>query len=820
MARIGNKRQRAPHYIKGLGDGNLRPQNNAHTTVDDTYRKALRQSVRGKIATEKVDGRLAAQEHPGMNHDQWDLYFRESDAARAYSQRTESRPEALSVVVLLGCIVLLSALFIHFIADAASDSGTRGNRRKRRVVKIEKEKNDEWNDDVEEVLLSASLRGEESARIDTVASPPVYYPCQPLQEPRHRKNSSTVPGNTTPGGVRTYYLNQSGSAVVDPLPYQSPAPSSRGLRTTGTPVLGVSKITSGQGHDTTKNPPLSAIRATEISAGPLPGSPTPYGNTLSSISSLPSIEGSDQASNAVHSVDEEIGSPLRNSPCFSSLRVAPSRMQVSAGTDDPDETPHIRGGRKMAMSDFMAKTPLATNSQYSCSTKATPQSSQLQITRDSSGDTMVRLRTPSVQRMTNPDSDCHQEQATVPFMPLLDAGYPGECPPRSIIVDDLHLFQDIGSGVVEHWAARVAEESRLLESQVFAQPSEHLDITESTTENSSDSRPNIPHKRQHLTDDTDATASLQGAVDFSELNMIEIIGGGGFGQVWKAMWNGTPVAVKVLSGSAQSKNVPRSVLEEFAAEINLLRGMRHPNICMYMGASVVPPNRAIITELAANGSLWDALRLPLTAPYVACDGVSRESWPDILYQPDPKHGVPPSTATKRLQPPFPPRGTWPWSLVKEVAVGTARAMAYLHAGVPPVLHRDLKSANILLDKSYTAKVCDFGLSRLKAHERSMTGNCGTVQWMAPEVLANKSYNEKADVFSYGIICWELLTRECPYEGMTAIQCALAVLNRDRRPEIPKWCPQPLHALIRSCIKKNATERPNFAQIIHALDSMP
>jgi serine/threonine protein kinase len=147
-------------------------------------------------------------------------------------------------------------------------------------------------------------------------------------------------------------------------------------------------------------------------------------------------------------------------------------------------------------------------------------------------------------------------------------------------------------------------------------------------------------------------------------------------------------------------------------------------------------------------------------------------------------------------------------------------MAYLHAGVPPVLHRDLKSANILLDKSYTAKVCDFGLSRLKAHERSMTGNCGTVQWMAPEVLANKSYNEKADVFSYGIICWELLTRECPYEGMTAIQCALAVLNRDRRPEIPKWCPQPLHALIRSCIKKNATERPNFAQIIHALDSMP
>lgn len=146
-------------------------------------------------------------------------------------------------------------------------------------------------------------------------------------------------------------------------------------------------------------------------------------------------------------------------------------------------------------------------------------------------------------------------------------------------------------------------------------------------------------------------------------------------------------------------------------------------------------------------------------------------------------------------------------------------MAYLHHGNPPVLHRDLKSANLLLDDSYTAKVCDFGLSRLKAQARSMTGNCGTVQWMAPEVLANMSYDEKADVFSYGIILWELLSRECPYEGMTAIQCALAVLNRDKRPEIPKWCPPSFHALIKSCVKKDPTERPSFSQVILALDAM-
>ena len=92
--------------------------------------------------------------------------------------------------------------------------------------------------------------------------------------------------------------------------------------------------------------------------------------------------------------------------------------------------------------------------------------------------------------------------------------------------------------------------------------------------------------------------------------------------------------------------------------------------------------------------------------------------------------------------------------------------------------------------------------------------------MPPEVLANQSYNEKADVYSYGIICWELLTRECPYDKMTPIQCALAVLNRNQRPEIPKWCPPALQALIRSCIKKDPDERPSFTDVLDALDMMP
>jgi len=260
--------------------------------------------------------------------------------------------------------------------------------------------------------------------------------------------------------------------------------------------------------------------------------------------------------------------------------------------------------------------------------------------------------------------------------------------------------------------------------------------------NQKSARQSINHVRANLTTHSDASSSLASPIHFDELQLSEIIGGGGFGQVWKANWRGTPVAVKLLTGSAQKSEsvIHKSVLEEFAAEINMVSGMRHPNICLYMGACLDPPNRAIVTEFAANGSLWDALRQPLSAQYVAADGFSRDAWPLYLYD---------DGDLINHHSPFPPAGAWPWALVKRVASGAARGMTYLHSGHPPVLHRDLKSANLLLDESYTTKLCDFGLSRLKAHERSMTGNCGTVQWMAPEVLANHRYAEPADVYSFG-----------------------------------------------------------------------
>ncbi|KAF0720691.1 Aste57867_116 [Aphanomyces stellatus] len=259
-------------------------------------------------------------------------------------------------------------------------------------------------------------------------------------------------------------------------------------------------------------------------------------------------------------------------------------------------------------------------------------------------------------------------------------------------------------------------------------------------------------------------------IEFAEITMGELIGQGAFGTVHKGLWRGTQVAIKIL----QVQHLSPDVLEEFETEVHIMSVLRHPNICLLMGACLDPPTRCLVIEYLPKGSLWSVLRQPAVTIDLA----------------------------KQLS----------------FAMDTALGMHYLHTFDPPILHRDLKSPNLLVDGSFRLKISDFGLARVKAHHQTMTGNCGTTQWMAPEVLAADKYTEKADVFSFGVVCWETVTHACPYDGLSQIQAALGVLNHNLRPTIPTDCPPFLKRLMTLCWGPVPEKRPTFAHIIDMLQS--
>uniref|UniRef100_A0A0D9WU95 Protein kinase domain-containing protein n=1 Tax=Leersia perrieri TaxID=77586 RepID=A0A0D9WU95_9ORYZ len=117
------------------------------------------------------------------------------------------------------------------------------------------------------------------------------------------------------------------------------------------------------------------------------------------------------------------------------------------------------------------------------------------------------------------------------------------------------------------------------------------------------------------------------------------------------------------------------------------------------------------------------------------------------------------------------------------------------------------------------KVADFGVARVKAESGIMTAETGTYRWMAPEVIEHKPYDSKADVFSFGVVLWELLTGKIPYEFLTPLQAAIGVVQEGLRPVIPKGTNPKLALLLESCWQQNPVNRPDFVQILQKLDEI-
>ncbi|XP_038703808.1 serine/threonine-protein kinase CTR1-like isoform X2 [Tripterygium wilfordii] len=261
-------------------------------------------------------------------------------------------------------------------------------------------------------------------------------------------------------------------------------------------------------------------------------------------------------------------------------------------------------------------------------------------------------------------------------------------------------------------------------------------------------------------------------ISWDELHIKERIGAGSFGTVHRAEWHGSDVAVKVLT----VQDFHDDQLKEFLREVSIMKRARHPNVVLFMGAVTKRPHLSIVTEYLP--SLYRLIHRPAAG--------------EVLDH------------RRRLR----------------IALDVAKGINYLHCLNPPVVHWDLKSPNLLVDKNWTVKVCDFGLSRFKPDTFiSSKSVAGTPEWMAPEFLRGEPSNEKSDVYSFGVILWELLTMQQPWNGLCPAQVVGAVAFQNRKLVIPPDTPPALASLMESCWADDPAERPSFSKIVESLKKL-
>lgn len=242
-----------------------------------------------------------------------------------------------------------------------------------------------------------------------------------------------------------------------------------------------------------------------------------------------------------------------------------------------------------------------------------------------------------------------------------------------------------------------------------------------------------------------------------------MIGAGGFGKVYRGKYVGQEIAIKDYLKTSQHHH-----REDFKKELKIISDLKHPNIVLYMGMCITTEKYILITEYLENGSLFDQIHRKKR-------NFDEEEQLGIAF-----------------------------SIVK--------GMVYLH-NMKKILHRDLKSSNVLMGEDWEVKLCDFGLSGQKKKKKKKSGRIGTYQWMAPEVIRNEEkVDEESDVYSFGVIIWEMLTKKIPYQGLSEQQIiGLVGYDEEHRLEQPEGN-QFLLYIMDKCLKRDPRERPTFIEI--------
>lgn len=271
-------------------------------------------------------------------------------------------------------------------------------------------------------------------------------------------------------------------------------------------------------------------------------------------------------------------------------------------------------------------------------------------------------------------------------------------------------------------------------------------------------------------------------IDASEVVVEESLSVGTTAEVFRGSWRGEPVAVKRI---LRCVCVDPKQLQAFEREVVVLQTARHENLVRLLGVSTRELPLQIITEFCLGGTCFDVLHNSNFEP----------SW------------------FQRLK----------------MCFDVANAVEYLHDFKPQIIHRDLKSSNLLLAAPVQSradvpivKVADFGLSRMKNNPEGgkdsqwgkMTMDVGTFHWMAPEVLTGAFYDEKVDVYSFGMILYEFICRRVPFEEQEPAGAVYLVVqgNRPTLECVPADCPEKYKVLMTTCWNQEPSKRPSFPNI--------